>query len=201
MKIIIKATVAQREELKNLKLEEAEISFSENPAGTVGDCYFDLSFDEKKPVFLETESPVFVNAVSLTSQHLPSNYIRLNGWPGFLSRPTWEIVAHPQQRNFVSDIMNRMGKKHQFVADIPGMIAARIVATIINEAYFTLDEDISTKSEIDVAMKLGTNYPFGPFEWADMIGLENIHRLLEAMKLESNHYEISSLLVKESNRI
>lgn len=201
MKIIIKGTNEQQEELKNLRCEQAEISYSEKPGDSTGDCYFDLSFNEEEPRFFKTECPVFVNAVSITLENLPSNYIRLNGWPGFLSRPTWELVAHPQYQSFASDVMNLFGKKHQFVADIPGMIAARIIATVINEAYFTLAEDISTKNEIDIAMKLGTNYPFGPFEWAEKIGLDNIRRLLEAMKLESNGYEISSLLLKESNRL
>jgi 3-hydroxybutyryl-CoA dehydrogenase len=32
------------------------------------------------------------------------------------------------------------------------------------------DDEISTKAEIDIAMKLGTNYPYGPFEWSEKSG-------------------------------
>ncbi len=45
---------------------------------------------------------------------------------------------------------------------------------IVNEAFFAFGEKISTIEEIDMAMKLGTNYPNGPFEWAEKIGIENI---------------------------
>ena len=48
--------------------------------------------------------------------------------------------------------------------DIPGFISARVVSMIINEAYFALEEEVSSKEEIDTAMKLGTNYPYGPFD-------------------------------------
>ncbi len=58
--------------------------------------------------------------------------------------------------------------------DEPGFVSARIVSMIINEAYFTLEAGTSTKEEIDIAMKLGTGYPFGPFEWGEMIGLSRI---------------------------
>jgi 3-hydroxyacyl-CoA dehydrogenase len=43
---------------------------------------------------------------------------------------------------------------------------------IINEAYFALEDNVSTKAETDIAMKLGTNYPYGPFEWGQLIGLK-----------------------------
>jgi 3-hydroxybutyryl-CoA dehydrogenase len=47
-----------------------------------------------------------------------------------------------------------------------GFIVPRTIATIVNEAYFALEERIATKTDIDRAMKFGVNYPKGPFEWA-----------------------------------
>jgi len=67
---------------------------------------------------------------------------------------------------------------------------------IINEAWFALQEGISTKQEIDIAMKLGTNYPYGPFEWGDKIGLKNIYRLLKEMSGENSKYQPAELLEK-----
>jgi 3-hydroxybutyryl-CoA dehydrogenase len=69
---------------------------------------------------------------------------------------------------------------------------------IINEAYFALEEKISTKGEIDTAMKYGTNYPFGPFEWAEKIGLRRVAALLQRLQLESGRYVPSELLLKEA---
>ena len=76
------------------------------------------------------------------------------------------------------------------------MIGPRVVAMIINEAHFALSENISTKAEIDIAMKSGTNYPYGPFEWCEMIGIEKIKNLLHHLKMENSRYEIAPALIK-----
>ena len=47
------------------------------------------------------------------------------------------------------------------VPDEPGFIAARIIAMIINEAYYAKGEQVSSKADIDIAMKLGTTIPWG----------------------------------------
>lgn len=69
---------------------------------------------------------------------------------------------------------------------------------VINEAYFTLDEKVSSKEEIDTAMKLGTNYPYGPFEWSTIIGLKNVFELLTVLSKTNSRYTASSLLQKEA---
>jgi 3-hydroxybutyryl-CoA dehydrogenase len=48
-------------------------------------------------------------------------------------------------------------------------------------------------------MKLGTNYPHGPFEWAEMIGTENILALLQKLNVTDSRYRPCELLVKEVN--
>jgi 3-hydroxybutyryl-CoA dehydrogenase len=69
---------------------------------------------------------------------------------------------------------------------------------IINEAYFALDEKVSSKEEIDIAMKLGTNYPFGPFEWSNKIGIKKICDLLNVLKEINPRYQPNYLLEKEA---
>jgi 3-hydroxybutyryl-CoA dehydrogenase len=59
---------------------------------------------------------------------------------------------------------------------------------IINEAFFALGENVSTKEEIDLAMKSGTNYPYGPFEWSEKIGVENILNLLKKLSEKEERY-------------
>lgn len=60
------------------------------------------------------------------------------------------------------------------VADGPGLVRARLVCCIINEAVSALMEGVAAPEDIDRAMRLGTNYPFGPLEWADIIGLDTV---------------------------
>lgn len=60
-------------------------------------------------------------------------------------------------------------------------IFARILAAVICEAYRAFKDKVASKTDIDTAMKLGTKYPMGPFEWANYIGLdkcENLFKLL-----------------------
>jgi 3-hydroxybutyryl-CoA dehydrogenase len=72
---------------------------------------------------------------------------------------------------------------------------------IINEAYFALEAGVSSKKEIDIAMKLGTNYPFGPFEWSEKIGLKKIITLLDTLSVSDSRYTPSSLMKKEMNSL
>ena len=64
--------------------------------------------------------------------------------------------------------------------------------------FFTLDEKVSSKKEIDIAMKLGTNYPYGPFEWCEKTGLNNIYELLTKLSITHPRYEPAALLKKEA---
>jgi 3-hydroxybutyryl-CoA dehydrogenase len=80
------------------------------------------------------------------------------------------------------------------------MITPRIIAMIINEAYFTLEQKVSTKEEIDLAMKLGTGYPLGPFEWSNRIGLTKVYSLLSRLNLMEPRYQPSALLKQEADK-
>jgi len=160
---------------------------------TEADVVFDLLFDEFTNETIKYSKPTFVNAVVKTCKELPNNCIRLNAWTGFLQSDVLEIATHSHQ-NFVESVMNALNWKFQFVADEPGMISARVIAMIVNEAYFALEDNVSTKDEIDIAMKLGTNYPFGPFEWSERIGLKQINELLEKLALHDKRYQPSFLL-------
>ena len=68
---------------------------------------------------------------------------------------------------------------------------------IINEAWFAYADGVSTQQDIDLAMKLGTNYPYGPFEWGNKIGLNNIINLLLSMSEENSRYAPAPLLIKQ----
>ncbi|MFZ1786184.1 MAG: 3-hydroxyacyl-CoA dehydrogenase family protein [Ferruginibacter sp.] len=144
------------------------------------------------------DKPVLVNSVNQTLAELwaPANVYRINGWPGFLSRTVWEIAGVPNAA--VGLVFEKLHVKIKWVKDEPGFITARIIAMIINEAYFALEDEVSSKPEIDTAMKLGTNYPFGPFEWANLIGVHHIASLLQKLQVKDTRYKPSIQLLKES---
>src|SRR5215211_773401 len=61
-------------------------------------------------------------------------------------------------------------------------ISLRITSCIVNEAFLALSEGVATAEDIDRAMKLGANYPKGPFEWAEEIGARSTVRTLDALR-------------------
>lgn len=82
------------------------------------------------------------------------------------------------------------------VADGPGLVRARVVCCLINEAVSALMEGVASADDIDLAMKLGTNYPYGPLEWADMIGLDTVLGVVNGLFREwgDDRYRPSPLL-------
>ena len=142
--------------------------------------------------------PVFVNSMNKTIVEIGLPFIRINAWPSFLKRNTAEVsIADEVNKNKTEKILSLLNRKAEWVPDIKGFISPRVISMIINEAYFALEEKVSTKEEIDIAMKLGTNYPFGPFEWSKKIGLKNIAALLTELSLTEKRYQPASLLLKE----
>jgi 3-hydroxybutyryl-CoA dehydrogenase len=142
---------------------------------------------------------VIVNQVGGTTKSLPENFIRFNGWPGFLGGKFIEAAsASTGLNNKVESFFARFGKDIRWVPDQPGFISARIVAMIINEAYLALGEGVSSREEIDTAMKLGTNYPLGPFEWAKRIGPAHVKDLLMDLAAMNNRYQPAPSLIGES---
>ncbi len=72
----------------------------------------------------------------------------------------------------------------EVVADRPGYVLPRILSMIINEAAFSVMEGVADPADIDTAMRLGTNYPRGPLEWADAIGLDVVLAVLNGLHRE-----------------
>ncbi|MBD1373046.1 3-hydroxybutyryl-CoA dehydrogenase [Hazenella sp. IB182357] len=77
-----------------------------------------------------------------------------------------------------------LGKTVEEVADEPGLVFPRTIAMLVNEAVFAWREQVASQTEIDIAMKKGTNFPFGPFEWADQIGIASIVAILSGLYRE-----------------
>jgi len=150
--------------------------------------------DNIKVNFEITTKPIFMNAVcfSLKEMNAPFNVVGINAWNSFLARNTWEISGTINES--VREVCAALGKTIIHAPDEPGLISARVIAMIINEAYFALGDNISTREEIDIAMKLGTNYPYGPFEWAALIGVEKIYELLQKLSTHDKRYLPSTLL-------
>ena len=143
--------------------------------------------------------PVFVNSINKIIAEIGLPVIRINAWPGFLKRSLAEVCCNDEAVKMEAEkILTFLNRQTEWVPDIKGFISARVVSMVINEAYFALEENVSSKKEIDTAMKLGTNYPYGPFEWAGKIGLKNIADLLTTLSTDEKRYLPAKLLLNEA---
>jgi len=77
------------------------------------------------------------------------------------------------------EVGERMGKEVVVVRDVPGFATSRINALIGNEAFRMLEQGVASAADIDKAIKLGLNHPMGPFEMADLVGLDVRLAILE----------------------
>ena len=67
------------------------------------------------------------------------------------------------------------------MADAPGLVVARTIAMLVNEAADAVQQGVCTEQGADAAMKLGVNYPAGPFEWLARWDALAVVRLLDAL--------------------
>lgn len=97
----------------------------------------------------------------------------------------------------VKDAARRMGKETVVVNEFPGFVTSRISALVGNEAFYMLQEGVASPKEIDKAIKLGLNFPMGPFELADLVGLDaRLNNLRYLHKTLGEKYRPAPLLEK-----
>ena len=163
-----------------------------------GDAYFDLRVNANED-YSSITKPVFINCMeaTLVENNHHKNIIRINAWPGFIETDLWEIAGEVSPE--AVEVLQRLHKKYITVPDVPGFVSARIIAMIINEAYYAKDEAVSTEADIDIALKLGTNYPYGPFEWCKKIGEQQVYALLQKLSLTDERF-LPSAGLKAANK-
>lgn len=93
--------------------------------------------------------------------------------PGHRTRP--EIVE--RARAFGASL----GKTIVTSRDTPGFVTTRALAVLLNEAVWMLYEGVATKEDIDTAYRLGFHHPMGPFELADLVGLDTALAILDVL--------------------
>jgi 3-hydroxybutyryl-CoA dehydrogenase len=129
------------------------------------------------------------------------NLIGCNWLPGFIEMPVTEVsVTDESQLLVLKDIMTQLNWQFEIVKDSVGMVTPRVVCMIINEAYMAAEEGTASRADINTAMRLGTNYPMGPFEWSEKIGVKNVYEVLSAVYAETGNerYKVSPLLAEEA---
>jgi len=168
---------------------------------------FELTLDstEQKKKNLEALNEVLPDHVPIISTSITETilsqshqskhkhrFIGIAAFPTLLSNSLIELAPSIHTSKEIADtvkaLFDSIKKETAMVQDGVGMVMPRILCQIINEALFTVQNDVATPKEIDDAMKYGTNYPHGPIAWGEMIGFANVVAVLDAL-YHSHHEE------------
>ena len=150
--------------------------------------------------FLNTTKVSLIELVAAFAGPIQCTLFGFNGLPTFLNRDILEVaLLKTLDKDRLHKVCEELGTKYALVDDRVGMVTPRVICMIINEAYYTLQEGTASREDIDIGMKLGTNYPYGPFEWASRIGVRHVYELLESVyeDTKDERYKICALLKKE----
>jgi len=91
----------------------------------------------------------------------------------------------------------KIGKEVIVVKEAPAFVVNRILCTMLNEAFFALDEGLATAEDIDKGMVLGCNHPIGPLALSDLVGNDTLLRVVEGLQRElGDKYRPAPLLRK-----
>ncbi|GGN03853.1 3-hydroxyacyl-CoA dehydrogenase [Streptomyces fuscichromogenes] len=106
----------------------------------------------------------------------------------------------PQTLSEAIGLFQALGKEVSVIGDVPGMIVARTVARVIDLAHDAVAKGVATEEDIDTAMRLGVNYPLGPFEWSRRLGRDFAYDLLDDLHLRdpSGRYAPSLALYRHA---
>jgi 3-hydroxybutyryl-CoA dehydrogenase len=102
----------------------------------------------------------------------------------------------PAARADVARVLGACGWQAIAMRDVPGLLVARTIAMLVNEGADAVWQGVCDAASADLAMKLGTNYPAGPFEWLERLGADYVVTLLDHLfeAYRSERYRVSPLL-------
>ncbi len=152
--------------------------------GALSDPVLNQFATTPESVWILSSSPLLLTAELAAALQSPF-VARFNGLPTFFPDAAVVEVMLPDadaaKVSFLEEYFKLLGKEIEVVGDTVCFTGPRVLAMIINEAYFCLQERVASAEDIDTAMKLGTNYPRGPVEWGEQIGLDCVCAMLDAL--------------------
>jgi len=180
--VVIETTNLDKEEKKR-RVEEIEASVS--------------------PTTLILSTTLGVTATEVASWlYHPERLIGFGTFANFRKGSLIEVAlplqADASYLQAATDTFSFIHQDIEVVEDEVGFVFPRILSMIVNEAAYALSEQTAEAEAIDVAMKKGTNYPMGPLEWANEIGLDDIFAVLSGLyrELGEERYRPAPLIRK-----
>lgn len=131
----------------------------------------------------------------------PERVIAMHFFNPVHKMPLVEIIRGLETSDETAEVAEQaakqMKKETVVVNEFPGFVTSRISTLIGNEAFRMLEEGVGTPEQIDKAIKLGLNFPMGPFELGDLVGLDTrLNNLNYLHQTLGERFRPSPLLVK-----
>lgn len=215
-KVYLSGSESINNEIKELLSGKAE--FTENPeeAGIIFNTTNYPEYEKSEELqYIESATPdtipIFTSSLCVSVseqcrlQAQPERLIGIGLYDTFSKAKRIEIapskITDTEILKNAENFLSEAGINYSIVPDRAGLIFPRIVSMIINEAAQVYSEQVASKEDIDTAMKLGTNYPFGPLEWADRLGVELVYNILAALQRDfgEDRYRPHPLLKEMAN--
>jgi 3-hydroxybutyryl-CoA dehydrogenase len=140
---------------------------------------------------LSQRTPILSSSLTVTATEQsgwishPERVVGIGALPTLLESGMIEVAPSLQTdvkaMRIASELGKTLGRQLAEVKDSVGLVLPRILCMLANEACFAMMEKVASAPDIDIAMKLGTNYPRGPLEWAEKLGPRHVHAVVMAL--------------------
>lgn len=107
------------------------------------------------------------------------NFVKNPVQEKFLAQVVIGLPTSPQTVETCVQFLEKAGITPVRLQESPGFIIDRVIASIINEAALMYSTKVATIEDIDKMVKVCANWPLGPFEFADIIGIDHVVATLE----------------------
>ena len=98
-------------------------------------------------------------------------------------------------------LFQSLDKQVSLIQHVAGMVLTRIVAMLVNEASLIVQEKIADAEGVNIAMKMGLNFPLGPLEWAEKWGFSSVSKTLDNLfKVYGLRYKKSTFLQQNGEK-
>ena len=161
--------------------------------------------DSKAPagaIFASNTSSLSISEVASATKRED----RFGGFHAFNPVPQMKLIeivrtsqTSPETHDTLVEVAKRMGKVPVSCKDSPGFIVNRLLVPYQLEALRLVERGVASPEDVDTAMKLGAGYPMGPFELADLVGLDTMEHIAQGWRESvAGTEDMPADLVKES---
>ena len=158
---------------------------------------------QSKTIFASNTSAISItDLASSVSKARQSRFIGLHFFNPVSMMKLVEVIKAEQTSdetcNESLEYCKKIGKETVLINDLPGFATTRLVASVINEGVYMLQDGLGSPEEIDKAIKFGLAHPMGPLFLADLIGLDTILHILDYLseELDAVKYKAAPLMRK-----